>query len=331
MKFVALGEIMLRLTPEGYRRFGQADRFEIEFGGAEANVATALSYWGEEAVFVSKVPGNDIGEACVSSLRKNGVDTRFILRGGDRLGLYYLERGNAQRASKVIYDRAGSAFAGADEIEFDWNEIFAGADWFHLTGITPALGEKTEKLALAACKAAKEAGASVSFDVNYRSSLWSVEKARCSLEKLISYADVCITNESQMRELFGLDLPSGGKSCLAAAKYLKEKYGVKYTAFTYRKSGGTGADSISSALSDGSECYASHERAVGTVGRIGGGDAYAAGLIYMMRQGIRDERATEFATAASCLKNTVEGDFCLIGKDEIADLASGKEYYGVKR
>lgn len=330
MKIVTLGEIMLRLSPAGAERIVQADSFCVQYGGAEANVAVALAGWGAEAFFASKVPYGEIGQSAVNALKRYDVDTKFVLRGGERLGLYYLEQGAGQRPSKVIYDRKGSAFACSAAEEYDFDALFAGADWFHLTGITPALGENVQKIAESACRAAKRAGAKISFDLNYRSSLWSKEDAKRAFDVLLGYTDVCITNESQMRDFYGIMPAAREEGCGYAARFLKEKFGVGYTAFTYRKTVGTG-ETVCGALSDGTASYMSDEFAVAGVERIGSGDAFAAGLIYSLCVGEPLRAAVRFAAAASCLKNTVRGDFCLLDKEEIAEFAQGKKYFGVKR
>ncbi len=204
MKAVTFGEIMLRLAPEGYYRFVQADRFGATYGGGEANVAVSLAEFGIDASFVTKLPTHEIGQAAVNELRRYGVDTSNIARGGDRVGIYFLEKGASQRPSKVIYDRAGSAIAEADASDFDWDSIFDGADWFHFTGITPALGDNVARICLEACKAAKERNITVSCDLNYRKKLWSREKAGKVMSELMQYVDVCIANEEDASDVFGI-------------------------------------------------------------------------------------------------------------------------------
>ncbi|MBO4411650.1 MAG: sugar kinase, partial [Lachnospiraceae bacterium] len=203
-RVVTFGEIMMRLSPEGYQRFVQAERLEASFGGAEANVAVSLANYGVDAAFVSKVPSHEIGQAAVNALRRYGVDTRFIARGGERLGIYFAEKGASQRASKVIYDRAGSSIAGADPSDFDWDAIFEGADWFHFTGITPALGGRLPEILAEALKEAKKRNITVSTDLNYRKKLWSREKANEVMSGLMKYVDVCIANEEDAKDVFGI-------------------------------------------------------------------------------------------------------------------------------
>ncbi len=321
MKAVTLGEIMLRLMPPGFRRLLQAETFEAEYGGAEANVAVALAVWGEEAKFVSKVPANGLGQAAVNKLRRYGVDTRQILRGGDRLGIYYAERGADRRASNIVYDRMNSAFACSEAEEYDWDAVFAGADWFHITGITPALGEGCARLAETACRRAKEHGAVVSCDVNYRSKLWGEEQAAKTLEGLFRYADVCIVNENHAKELFGCT-----DECTLA-----ERYGFTHVAFTCRRTQDARHNSIGGSLYANGERVQSRTYAMEMADRIGGGDAFAAGLIYALGNGFPLQKAVDFAVAASCLKHSVEGDCCLVEKEQILQLANGGDPAQVKR
>lgn len=324
MKIVTIGEIMLRLTPPGYDRFVQATSFEACYGGAEANVATALAIWGEDAAFVSKVPANEIGQAAVNVLRAYGVDTRGVLRGGERLGTYYAERGADSRASKVIYDRANSAFALSEEKEYDWESIFCGADWFHITGITPALGKNAEEIAFAACAAAKSHGAKISCDVNYRSKLWDMAHAKEVLGKLLGYVDVCIVNENQAQELFGA--PEEG-----TAAYMAEKFGFSCVALTYRRTIDALHNKIWSTLFIDGENVQSPVYSMKMIDRIGGGDAFAAGLIYALGHGFAPKKAADFAEAASCLKHSVQGDFALLELSEIIDFAFATNKRGIER
>ena len=228
MRVVTLGEIMLRLTPPGVLRLGQAESFEVQYGGAEANVAVALANFGEETSFVSAVPANAVGQAAIDSLRRRGVDTRFVLRGGSRLGIYFLERGVSQRAGGVVYDRADSAFACSEASQYDWEAIFRGADWLHFTGITPALGERAEEVVRQACAAAKKAGATISCDLNFRNKLWDKERAGAVMGELLSFADVCIANEHQVAELFGAKEED-------AAAYLADRYPFRAIALSKRR------------------------------------------------------------------------------------------------
>lgn len=314
MRVVTLGEIMLRLTPPGYNRFVQANSFEVHYGGAEANVAVALAVWGEDAAFVSKVPAHEIGQAAVNALRAHGVDTLGVLRGGDRLGTYFAERGAVRRASRVIYDRANSAFALSESKEYDWDCIFDGADWFHITGITLALGKNAEEITFAACAAAKARGAKISCDVNYRSKLWNLERAKNVLEKLLGYVDVCIVNENQAKELFGAPEEE-------TAAFMAEKFGLSCVALTYRRTIDSLHNKIWSTLFMGGESVQSPVYTMDMIDRIGGGDAFAAGLVYALGHGFEPQKAVSFAEAASCLKHSVEGDFALVQLSEVTDFA----------
>lgn len=310
---------MMRLMPPGFNRFVQADSFAVNYGGAEANVAAALAFWGEESCFVSKVPSHELGQAAVNALRSLGVDTRFVLRGGDRLGVYYAERGVDARAAKVIYDRKGSAFSLSEAKEYDWENIFAGADWFHFTGITPALGNKVAELAKKAVKEAKNHGLTVSCDVNFRSKLWSAKNAKESLGQFFEYTDICIINENHAKELFGVS----GES---AMREMAEKFSFRHVAFTYRRTIDARHNKIWSELYSCGNTVRSREYGMEMTDRIGGGDAFAAGLIYALRHGFAEQKAVEFAEAASCLKHSVEGDICIVTVEEIEKLCGGVRY-----
>ena len=318
---VTLGEIMLRLTPEGNARFVQADNFRAVYGGAEANVAVGLANLGENARFVSKLPAHGIGQAAVNALRRYGVDTSCILRGGSRIGVYYLERGASQRADQVLYDRGGSAFAVSEESEYDWEAVFAGADWFHFTGITPALGENCLRIAERACREAKARGVAVSCDINYRRKLWEIGRAKPAMERLLPYADVCITNESQAAELFGIS-PAGenGEGMIAV---LSRRFGCKLVALTYRRTVNANRNTIWAALGNGHSVAVSNRYEMDMVDRIGGGDAFAAGLIYACLHGLDLQKSVDFAAAASCLKHSVEGDQNLVSAEEVEQIAAG--------
>ncbi|MGN1052570.1 MAG: PfkB family carbohydrate kinase [Candidatus Scatosoma sp.] len=330
MKAVTLGEIMMRLMPEGYNRFVQAGKFEATYAGGEANVAVSLANYGMDAYFVSKVPSHEIGQCAVNSLRKTGVHTEYMLRGGARLGTYYVEKGASQRPSKVIYDRAYSAFALSKTEEYDWNKIFDGADWFHFTGITPALGEEAARLTEAACKAAKAKGVKISCDLNYRNKLWTKEKAREVMTGLMQYVDVCISNEEDAKDVFGIEAEgtdvTGGKLNKAGyesvAKQLKDTFGFEYVAITLRTSITANDNKWAGMLYDGS-AYFSKEYLMHIVDRVGGGDSFGGGLIYALISGYTPQNAIEFAVAASCLKHSIEGDFNMVSVDEVQKLAGG--------
>ena len=331
MKIITLGEIMLRLAPQGYMRFVQAETFGATYGGGEANVAVSLSNFGEHAAFVTKLPAHEIGQAAVNSLRKFGVDTQYIVRGGKRVGIYYLEKGASQRPSKVVYDRAGSAIAEAKAEEFDFATIFSGADWFHFTGITPALSENAFELCLAACRAAKKANVKISCDLNYRKNLWSREDAGAKMAQLMPYVDVCIANEEDAKDVFGIvadntDITSGKISHEGykdVAKKLQDTFGFEAVAITLRESLSANDNNWAAMLYTGGEYYFSKKYAVHIVDRVGGGDSFGAGLIYSLLHGYDGQRAIEFAVAASALKHSIEGDFNMVSVGEVEKLAGG--------
>lgn len=319
MKVVTFGEIMLRLQPRGNLRFVQADGFDAMFGGAEANVASALACFGAEAVFVTKLPAHEIGQAAVNSLRRYGVDVSRIVRGGDRVGTYYCEKGAAQRPSSVVYDRAGSAIALARRNEFDWKSIFEGADWFHFTGITPALSDELAEICLEAAKHAKRMGLTVSCDPNYRAKLWSKEKASRVLINLMQFVDVCITNVPQVLDVFGTKADTERE----LADKLIAKFGFDTVAFTRRNSASASDNDYSGAIYTADDCAESRTYSMRIVDRVGGGDAFAAGYIYSRLNGFDLQKTVDFAVAAAVLKHSVEGDVALLSVDEVARLAEG--------
>lgn len=331
MKVVCFGEIMLRLAPEGYYRFVQAEKFGATFGGGEANVSVSLANYGMDAQFVTKVPNNDIAQACINSLRKFGVDTHNIVRGGERLGIYYLEKGASQRPSKVIYDRAYSAIAMAQKSDFDWAKILEGATWFHFTGITPALSDNCAEICLDAVKTAKQMGITVSCDLNYRKKLWSKEKAKQVMTSLAPYIDVCIANEEDASDVFGIKAENtditGGKlshdGYKSVAKQLVDTFGFKKVAITLRGSISANDNNWAAMLYDGNEYYLSKNYLIHIVDRVGGGDSFGGGLIYALSNNFAPQDAIEFAVAASCLKHTIEGDYNMVSVDEVLKLAQG--------
>ncbi|MFR1566392.1 MAG: PfkB family carbohydrate kinase [Christensenellales bacterium] len=331
MKVVTFGELMLRLQPENYLRFLQCEKFEATFGGGEANVAVSLANYGVDAAFVSKFPKHEIGQMAVNSLRRFGVDTEFIVRGGDRLGIYYCEKGASQRPSKVIYDRAGSSIATADKTDFDWDKIFEGVDWFHFTGITPALNDNVASICEDALKAAVNKGVKVSCDLNYRNKLWSKEKARSVMSGLMKYVDVCIANEEDASDVFGIKAANtdvtGGKlshdGYKSVAEQLVKAFGFKYVAITLRGSISANDNNWAGMLYDGKTCYFSKNYLVHIVDRVGGGDSFGGGLIYAMLNDYSAQDTIEFAVAASCLKHSVSGDYNMVSVDEVKKLAGG--------
>ena len=319
MRVVTFGEILLRLQPFGYKRLSQADSYEATYGGAEANVAAALAAMGENAAVVTKLPLNEIGQNAIDALRKVGVDTSLIVRGGERTGLYYCEKGASQRPSKVVYDRAGSAISLARRNEFDWKKIFDGANWFHFTGITPALSDELAEICLDAAKNAKKLGLTVSCDPNYRAKLWSKDKASRVLMNLMPFVDVCITNVPQVSDVFGTTADNERE----LADKLIEKFGFKTVAFTRRESFSASDNDYSGALYTADGFAESRTYSMRIVDRVGGGDAFAAGLIYAMTHGYDLQKAVDFAVAAAVLKHSIEGDVAYITVDEIEQLAGG--------
>lgn len=338
-KVITFGEIMLRLAPEGYYRFVQADTFGATYGGGEANVAVSLANYGFDARFVTKLPKHEIGQAAVNSLRKYGVDTSRIARGGDRVGIYFLEKGASQRPSKVIYDRANSSIATASASDFDWKEIFDGADWFHFTGITPALNDEVAAICLEACKAAKEAGVTISCDLNYRNKLWSKEKAGQVMGELCQYVDVCIANEEDAADVFGIkaadtDVTKGEvnhEGYKDVAKQLADRFGFSKVAITLRESLSANDNNWSAMLYDGNDFYFSKKYKMHIVDRVGGGDSFGGGLICASLNGYDSQATIEFAVAASCLKHSIEGDFNMVSMDEVLKLAGGDASGRVQR
>lgn len=322
---------MLRLVPEGYYRFVQADRFEVTYGGAEANVAVSLSNFGIDTAFVTKLPAHQMGDAAVNAIRRYGVDTRYIVRGGERLGIYYLEKGASQRSSLVIYDRAHSSMQEAVMEDFDWEAAFQGAEWFHFTGITPALGENVAAICLSACKEAKKRNIKVSCDLNYRKKLWTKEQAEKTMKTLMEYVDVLIANEEDAADVFGIEADSSDitagiidkKGYETVAARLLERFRLDQVAITMRTSISASDNKWSGLLYDGTAYYQSREYNMHIVDRVGGGDSFGAGLIYSLLQGYDGQSSIEFAVAASCLKHSIEGDFNQVSVEEVHKLAMG--------
>ncbi len=330
-KVVTFGEIMLRLAPNGYYRFFQDDQLQATFGGGEANVAVSLANYGMDSVYVTKLPTHAIGQAAVNSLRYFGVDTSKIARGGDRVGIYFLEKGASQRGSVCIYDRAHSAIQEASSDDFNWDEIFEGADWFHFTGITPALGSNLVEICKEACIAAKEKGVKISCDLNYRGKLWTRAEAREAMTELCKYVDVCISNEEDAKDVFGIEAENtdiyGGKlnkdGYKSVAKQLADKFGFEKVAITLRSSISASDNDWAAMLYDGENYCFSKEYHLHIVDRVGGGDSFGGGLIYALLNGKDTQSAIEFAVAASALKHSIEGDFNRIGVAEVEKLAGG--------
>ena len=331
MKVVTFGELMLRLAPNGYYRFFQDDQLQATFGGGEANVAVSLANYGVDASFVTKLPTHAIGQAAVNSLRKYGVDTSKIVRGGDRVGIYFLEKGASQRGSVCIYDRAHSAILEAAPSDFDWDTIVDGVDWFHFTGITPALGQNLVEICRQACKAAKAHGVKISCDLNYRGKLWTREEARAAMTDLCQYVDVCISNEEDAKDVFGIEAENtdiyGGKlnkeGYKSVAKQLADKFGFEKVAITLRTSISASDNDWAAMLYDGENYCFSKEYHLHIVDRVGGGDSFGGGLIYALLSGKDTQAAVEFAVAASALKHSIEGDYNLVTVSEVEKLAGG--------
>lgn len=330
-KVVTLGEIMMRLSTPGFERFVQNNSFDVTYGGGEANVAVAVANYGLNGVFVTKVPDNALGQAAINHIRRYGVDTRFIARGGNRLGIYFLETGASMRASQVIYDRAGASIADAAISEFDFDKIFDGAGWFHTTGITPALSDKAAALTEAALQAAKARGITTSIDLNYRKKLWSKEKAREVMTRLCRYVDVCIGNEEDADTTLGFkakgtDITKGELNLEGyknVFEQMKEKFGFKYIASTLRESHSASDNGWSALVYDGHEFYHTKQYEVRIVDRVGSGDSFASGFIYGLVTGLPMQEAAEFGVAASALKHTIPGDMNHATLQEVKTLMKG--------
>ena len=330
-RFVTFGEIMLRLSPPGHERFVQSKTFNVIYAGGEANVAVSLAGYGLETSFVTKLPKHEIAQAALNELRRYGVSVDHVVRGGDRMGLFFCEKGASQRPSKIIYDRAQSALANAAAHDFDWNKIFNGAQWYHFTGITPALSDGCASLCMDAVIAAKRAGATVSVDLNYRGKLWSSEKAGVVMDGLVRQSDVIIANEEDAEKVFGItagatDVTAGRLSeegYRKVAKELLSRFKARYVAITLRESHSASDNGWSALLFDGTEFFCTRKYEIHIVDRVGGGDAFAGGLIYGLSSGMAPQKALEFAVGASCLKQTIEGDFNLVTPDEVETLLKG--------
>lgn len=330
-KIVTFGEIMLRLETPGHQRYIQAQSLEATFGGGEANVAVSLANYGMRACFVTKLPQNPIADACIANLRKHDVCTKRIVRGGDRVGIYFVEKGASQRASNVTYDRAHSAISEAVPADFDWDVIFEDTDWFHFTGITPALSDSCAEITLEACKAAKAKGIKVSCDLNFRKKLWSSEKAGRVMGELMKYVDVCIANEEDAEKVFGISASdtniTGGalsdEGYKEVCEKLVDRFGFEKVAITLRESISASENNWAALLYDGNDFYKSKKYNMTIIDRVGGGDSFGGGLIYALLSDYSMQDTIEFAVAASCLKHTIEGDFNLVTLDEVKTLMKG--------
>lgn len=333
-KVVTMGEIMLRLSTPNNEKFIQADEFDVCYGGGEANVAVSLANYGHDAEFVTKVPENPIGDSAVAALRKMNVGTKNIARGGERLGIYFLETGASMRASNVVYDRAHSSISTATAADFDFDKIFEGVDWFHFTGITPAVSDAAAELTELACKAAKAHGVTVSVDLNFRKKLWSSEKAQKVMSNLMQYVDVCIGNEEDADKVLGFkpentDVTSGSLNLAGYESIFKQmvaKFGFKYVISSLRVSKSASDNGWSACIYSAAddEFYHSKEyRVHPIVDRVGGGDSFAGGTICGFLDGKNFKDALEFGVAASALKHTIPGDFNLVSRADVETLAGG--------
>ena len=333
-KVVTFGEIMLRLATPGYQRFSQVSHFEATYGGGEANVAVSLANYGLPVDFVTRLPKNDIGEAAIMDLKKHGVGTGFIARGGDRVGIYFLEKGAVSRGSKVIYDRANSAISQIKKGDIDWKKVFEGAGWFHWTGITPAISQGTADVCKEAIDAANELGLTVSCDLNYRKKLWKYGKTPGEvMPDLVKGCDVILGNEEDAEMVFGIRAEgvdvTGGKVEAAAyesvCRQLLDRFPkAKKAIITLRGSISASHNTWSGVLWDGSKLYSAPTYQIThIVDRVGGGDSFMGGLIYGLLTYDNDQKALNFAVAASCLKHTIEGDYNLVSVDEVEKLMSG--------
>ena len=338
-RIITFGEIMLRLSPDGNDRFVQTDHFRIIPGGGEANVAVSLANYGHEALFVSKVPAHEIGQIAVNAMRRYGVDTRFMVRGGDRLGLYYAETGASMRPSKVIYDRAHSSIAEANSEDFDFDAIMEGADWFHWSGITPAISDKAAELTRLACEAAKRHGMTVSCDLNFRKKLWTSEKAISVMRPLMQYVDVCIGNEEDAQLCLGFkpdaDVEEGKTDASGYHRIFEQmakEFGFRYVVSTLRESFSATHNGWKALIYDGQEFYESKRYDINPIiDRVGGGDSFSGGLIHGLLTKATQGEALEFAVAASALKHTVNGDFNLVSEAEVEALMGGSANGRVQR
>lgn len=328
---VLFGEVLMRLNTEGFSRLVQADRLQVYFTGAEANAGVALVNWGHAGRVVSRVPAHEIGQACVNYLRRFGLDTHFIQRGGERLGTFYVENGASQRQSKVIYDRKHSAFTGFSDEGWDWGQVFSGAHWLHFSGTAPAVAPQLVPVLKRACTEARRQGVTVSCDLNFRRKLWSGEEAGRTMAELMEFVDVLICNEEDAEMVFGIragdtrvtDGHLNRDGYIEVARQLQTRFDLAQVAITLRESLSASVNNWSAMLYAGGEAVFSRKYHIQIVDRVGGGDSFAAGLIYGLGEGWDSSRVVEFAVAASCLKHTIPGDFNLVSLEEVEALAAG--------
>ena len=328
-KIVCFGEIMMRLNPLNKERFIQADNFAISYSGAEANVCASLANYFEDSsqiYFVSKVPANELGKSSIKTLRSQNINTEYVVQGGQRLGLYFLEEGASQRPSKVIYDRKNSSFAESSVTDYNWDKIFEDCSWFHFSGITPALSENLAEICKMACKKAKEKNIKISCDLNYRKKLWTTEKANSVMSELFEFVDVCIANEEDVQNVFGLQ-----GSYEELAQKIIQKFSCKLVAFTLRESFSADKNIWSSLLFSKTESFKSEKYEIQIVDRVGAGDSFSGALIYALLNDFSNQNSLEFATAASCLKHSIHGDFNQVTVDEVLSLMKGNSNGRIQR
>ncbi|MBP3450243.1 MAG: sugar kinase [Spirochaetaceae bacterium] len=328
-KIVCFGEIMMRLNPLNKERFIQADNFAISYSGAEANVCASLANYFEDSsqiYFVSKVPANELGKSSIKTLRSQNINTEYVVQGGQRLGLYFLEEGSSQRPSKVIYDRKNSSFAESSVTDYNWDIIFEDCSWFHFSGITPALSENLAEICKMACKKAKEKNIKISCDLNYRKKLWTTEKANSVMSELFEFVDVCIANEEDVQNVFGLQ-----GSYEELAQKIIQKFSCKLVAFTLRESFSADKNIWSSLLFSKTESFKSEKYEIQIVDRVGAGDSFSGALIYALLNDYSNQNSLEFATAASCLKHSIHGDFNQVTVDEVLSLMNGNANGRIQR
>lgn len=331
-KVITLGEILLRLSPDNNERFTQCHSFEAVYGGGEANTSVSLASFNIDTAYVTKLPNHAIGQSAINSLRQYGVDTSHIVRGGDQIGIYFLEKKTSQRPTNVIYNRHGSAIALAESCDFDWDTIFEGATWFHFSGITPALSDNMAAITLDACKKARELGLTISCDLNYRSKLWSSQKANAVMSEICPYVDICIANEDDAVGIFGLNADNTDEEKNAyIAKKLTERFPFKLVASVWRTETSITTFKLQSMVYTEGKAYYSKEYFMNILDYIGAGDAYCAGIIYSILHDFDPQKMVEFANAASCLKHTVSGDYNLVTVDEVMKLAFGSSGNEVQR
>lgn len=339
-KIVTFGEIMLRISSMNHERFFQTNQVHTTFGGGEANVAISLALFNQNSFYVSKVPDHAIGHAAINHLKQSGVQTDYVTLGGNRLGLYYLESGVSMRPSEVIYDRAHSSISEAKVDEFDFDEIFKDATWFHWSGITPALSDQASALILKACKTAKKYGVTISVDLNYRKKLWSKEKAQSIMKPLMSYVDICIGNEEDAQNVLGYSHHSSDvnlgvldiKDYQKTLKQMMDDFDFKVVATTLRESISASHNKWRAIAYDGKQFYESKTYDIfPIVDRVGAGDSFSAGFIYGMLNKNQLDEALEFATAASALKHTIPGDQNLVSVLEVEQVIKGDISGRVKR